>query len=286
MKKQRSLPKMALGVLTVLAVLGAVVLTVMSGAKTLAFQKGLISAAATVLEIIIGQGTSLTAFAPLLLKLAFFMILALLLWSILLFKGTNRRSSLVGGVAGVVILAVVLEVLQFVLPHRTPSVADFLWCAGGGCLVSLFLFLCQWAWDKFPALVNRETVLYVVFGVLTTLVNILSYQAAANWLHIGTLIANAIAWVLSVLVAYTTNKIFVFQSHAAGFGGFLKEMGLFFGMRLLSFGVDELCLWLMVDVAHWNGLVSKIAVNVIVLILNYIFSKWFIFSRKKDSASS
>ena len=88
---------------------------------------------------------------------------------------------------------------------------------------------------------------------------------------------------LSVLVAYITNKLFVFQSHVRGFLALAKEVGLFFGARLLSFGVDELGIWLMVDVAHISGLVSKIAMNVIVLILNYIFSKWFIFANKKSS---
>lgn len=271
-----------LRILTALAVAGALALTIMSGAKAVQFQTGLLTLARSTIDIIIGKGTALEAFAPQLLKLAFFIILALLIWSILLLKGTDRRSALVGGMVSVIILSVALEVLQFILPYRQPSIADFLWCLGGGCLTSFFLFLCQWAWDKCPALVNRETVLYVVFGAITTLVNILTFQVCFNLLHIETLIANAVAWVLSVLVAYITNKLFVFQSRTTRLGAFAKELGLFFGARLLSFAVDELGIWLMVDVAHLNGLISKIAMNVIVLILNYIFSKWFIFSGKKS----
>ncbi len=281
--KHRSAYEIVLGVLALIGVAGAVILTLMTGHAALAFQNRLIAGAAKVVEIVVGKGTAVAALTPLLLKLLFFMTLALILWTLLLIKGTDRRSALVGGVAGVVITAVVLEALQFALPLRFPSIADCLWCIGFGVLVSFGLFLCQWAWDKFPALVNRETVLYVVFGVITTIVNILSFQVAANWLGAPALIANAIAWVLSVLVAYITNKLFVFQSHVRGFLALAKEVGLFFGARLLSFGVDELGIWLMVDVAHISGLVSKIAMNVIVLILNYIFSKWFIFANKKSS---
>ena len=223
--KHRSAYEIVLGALALIGVAGAVILTLMTGHAALAFQNRLIAGAAKVVEIVVGKGTAVAALTPLLLKLLFFMTLALILWTLLLIKGTDRRS----------------------------------------------------------ALGNRETVLYVVFGVITTIVNILSFQVAANWLGAPALIANAIAWVLSVLVAYITNKLFVFQSHVRGFLALAKEVGLFFGARLLSFGVDELGIWLMVDVAHISGLVSKIAMNVIVLILNYIFSKWFIFANKKSS---
>lgn len=278
--------EITLRVLTLLMVAAGFVLTLISGPQAAAFEKSLLDMARSAVAVVIGDGSSLIAWAPLLLKLLFFMTLALLVWSVLLLKGTNRRSALVGGLATVILVAVALEVLQFILPHRQPSLYDFWWEAGSGCFVSLFLFTGQWAWDRFPALVNRETVLYVIFGAITTIVNIVSFQFCFNLLHIPTLVANGIAWVLSVLVAYVTNKVFVFQSHNERFRQFLREIALFFGARLLSFGVDELGMWLMVDIAHINGGLSKVAMNVIVLILNYIFSKWFIFSSKADTGNT
>ena len=283
MKKSYSPLERGLRLFTGLLMVTALILTVMSGSKTVVFQQNLLAVARSAVAVIMGDTSGLSALTPLLMKLAFFMTLALLLWSILLLKGTDRRSALVGGTSTVILLAVILEVLQFILPQRQPSVTDCLWCIGSGVLVSAFLYVCQWAWVRFPSLVNRETVLYVVFGAITTLVNILSFQVCANWLHLNTLIANAIAWVLSVLVAYTTNKLFVFQSHTKGLAPFVKEISLFFGARLLSFGVDELGIWLMIDVAHINSLIAKIAMNVIVLILNYIFSKRFIFTNLSPS---
>lgn len=279
MKKCTPLER-TLRVLTILAVAGSLVLTLVSGDQTLHFQQDLLTIARQTVSVIIGEGSFLVEWAPLLLKMLFFMTLALLIWSILLIKGTNRRSTLVGGLSSVVILAVALEVLQFILPYRQPSISDFLWCAGSGCFVSIFLFLGQWAWDHWPSLVNRETVLYVVFGAITTVVNIVSFQFCFNLLGIPTLIANGVAWILSVLVAYVTNKLFVFQSHNERMSQFFKEVLKFFAARLLSFGIDELGMWLMVDIAHINGGLSKVAMNVVVLILNYIFSKWFIFSSK------
>lgn len=281
--KKYSVSDLLLRGITILAIAGAFALVLLTRG-TSPLQTGLLQAAQKAVAVIVGESSFLIAWTPLLLKMLYFMALALLLWSVLLLKGTNRRSALVGGIATVVIVGVVLEVLQFVVPGHTPSVTDFLWSAGSGCFVSLFLFAGQWAWDRFPSLVNRETVLYVIFGAITTIVNIVSFQFCFNLLQIPTLISNAIAWVLSVLVAYVTNKLFVFQSKNERFSQFVREIALFFGARLLSFGIDELGMWLMVDVAHINGGLSKIAMNVVVLILNYIFSKWFIFSSKKEAA--
>lgn len=273
-----------LRVLTVLAVVGSLIFTLMSGEQAMLFQQELLNITRHTVAVIIGEGSFLIEWAPLLLKLLFFMTLALLIWSILLIKGTNRRSALVGGLASVVILAVALEVLQFVLPYRQPSMSDFLWCVGSGGFVSVFLFLGQWAWERWPSLVNRETVLYVVFGAITTVVNIVSFQFCFNLLDIPTLIANGVAWILSVLVAYVTNKLFVFQSHNERMSQFFLEVLMFFAARLLSFGIDELGMWLMVDIAHIGGGLSKVAMNVVVLILNYIFSKWLIFSSHTSKA--
>jgi putative flippase GtrA len=129
---------------------------------------------------------------------------------------------------------------------------------------------------------QKEIFLYLLFGGLTTLVNIGVYYVCDSLLHWGTVWSTIIAWVLSVLFAFFTNKQFVFESREHTAAAFLIEGLRFFGCRLFSGVLDLFIMWLTVDLFHWNSLLMKIISNVIVVILNYIFSKFFIF-RKKQS---
>lgn len=156
---------------------------------------------------------------------------------------------------------------------------------------------CQWK-EKLTAFLKSEVFGYLFFGVCTTIVNILVFQFCYTGLSIPTLIANAIAWVLSVAFAYVTNRRFVFHSTVHTRQGILKEASAFVGARLFSLLFDELIVWLMVDVMRYTlieqwtadllqftiedakALLAKICSNVVVVILNFIFSKMFIF--KKD----
>lgn len=131
----------------------------------------------------------------------------------------------------------------------------------------------------------RELILYLFFGGCTTLVNIVSYFVLTDLLGIDFLVSNAIAWVLSVLFAYVTNRIWVFKSAAAGFVPVVKEMASFFGFRLLSGGLDMLIMYVGVSVMALPDEWIKIFANVLVILLNYVFSKLFIF-KKKDNTQS
>ena len=93
--------------------------------------------------------------------------------------------------------------------------------------------------------------------------------------------ANVLSWVLSVLFAYVTNRTWVFEHRAHGTGPILREMGLFFGCRLLSFFCDMAIMFLCVDVLHINDLIAKVFTQVVVIVLNYVFSKWIIFRGPK-----
>ena len=121
---------------------------------------------------------------------------------------------------------------------------------------------------------DRELVLYVFFGALTFFVNIIVYFFFENVLGINYLISNIIAWFFSVLFAYITNRIWVFESKSPDI---LKEMGLFFGGRIFSGVVDTALMYLFIDVMTIGDTVSKIVVQVIVIILNYVFSKLIVF---------
>lgn len=228
---------------------------------------------------------TIQALAPTLLSAVAYAALALVLWLAVSHSGPGRHASAAMTAAGCTLVAVVAELLQIFIPGRLPRISDCLLSAGAGVAVAACIWLYQWAERKLPRLVNRETVSYVLFGAVTTVVNILSYQIFYHALGIPNLVSNALAWVLSVLVAYIVNKRFVFQSSTAGARALLREFGLFVAARLFSFGIDELGMWLMVDVARLNTGISKLAVNIVVVILNYFFSKRIIFARQDSSTT-
>lgn len=124
----------------------------------------------------------------------------------------------------------------------------------------------------------KEIIMYLIFGILTTVVNIVVYFITSNVLNINYLISNATAWFLSVLFAYVTNKLYVFESSSKEF---IKEIVAFFSSRLATGILDMFLMWLFVTVASLNDVVVKIFVNILVIIMNYIFSKLFVF-RKDD----
>lgn len=121
---------------------------------------------------------------------------------------------------------------------------------------------------------DRELVLYVVFGTFTFFVNIIVYFLFENVFGVNYLISNVIAWFFSVLFAYVTNRIWVFESKSPDI---LKEMSLFFGGRIFSGVVDTALMYLFIDVMTIGDDISKIIVQVIVIILNYVFSKLIVF---------
>ena len=121
---------------------------------------------------------------------------------------------------------------------------------------------------------DKELFLYVVFGTLTTLVNLVVYFILEH-LGVNYIISNIIAWFLSVLFAYITNRIWVFESKSPNI---LKEMVLFFGGRIFSGALDTALLYVFIDLLLINNTISKIAVEIIITILNYVLSKLIVFN--------
>lgn len=149
--------------------------------------------------------------------------------------------------------------------------------------------------NKITNLLNKykEIIVYLIFGALTTAVNLATFYIMENATDISYLINNAIAWVVGVIFAFITNKIFVFRSTSWNIRKVGKEAVEFLGARLFSFAVEEIGLWLLVDIARMSEfskvifgfnitgeLIAKVILAVIVVILNYIFSKFFIFKKK------
>ena len=126
----------------------------------------------------------------------------------------------------------------------------------------------------------EEIIKYLFFGVLTTLVSIVSYAIFTRLLSINYIVSNILSWILSVLFAFITNKIYVFKSNKKDKKTIFNEIFQFTFFRLLSLGIETLILYLFVDLAHINDMVMKIIAQAVVIILNYIFSKLFVFKKK------
>ena len=125
----------------------------------------------------------------------------------------------------------------------------------------------------------RELLSYLFFGVLTTVVNYVSYLLLAPFFGTTT-IPTAIAWVLSVAFAYLTNRRWVFRSQAKGAAAVLREAGSFVGARLISGVIDVGIMWVFADRLGFNDKLVKLASNVGGVIFNYIASKLIIFRKK------
>ena len=138
---------------------------------------------------------------------------------------------------------------------------------------------------KIPAAVkrflNRETVSYLVFGVLTTLVNYAVYFLLRH-LSIDYRIANVIAWIFAVLFAFVTNKLFVFESRDLSAGTVLREAGAFAAARVFSLLIEEGFLLLTVGALGADDTPMKLIAAVFVVLLNYVFSKRFIFKKGNE----
>ncbi len=144
-------------------------------------------------------------------------------------------------------------------------------------------------------IVEYEVLMYLIFGVMTTVVNFVVFwlcgkiQASETVLmQIGTFsltwvyLSNAIAWVCSVLFAFITNKLFVFESRAKGFSAITKELLSFFGARILCFLIFDVVVFaLLLEVFGINEYLVKIINSVFVVIFNYVASKLVVFRKKK-----
>jgi putative flippase GtrA len=128
---------------------------------------------------------------------------------------------------------------------------------------------------------NKEIIMYLIFGVLTTVVNILTYAFSTRILDINEYISNIIAWVLSVLFAYITNRKYVFDSKAESKSAKVKEMLSFYACRLVTFGIDMALMYVMIDLIKTDDMIAKVIVNFVIIVINYIFSKLIIFKNKE-----
>ena len=143
--------------------------------------------------------------------------------------------------------------------------------------------------DKLKSLLRiyREPVSYLFFGGLTTVVSWASYALFAGPLALGVTPANILSWVCAVSFAFVTNKLWVFNSRSWAWPGWAKEAAAFVAGRLFSGAVElgglPLLMWLGLDQALFGveGFAAKVAISIVVIVLNYFLSKFLVFRKKK-----
>ena len=132
---------------------------------------------------------------------------------------------------------------------------------------------------------NKEILLYLFFGGLTFIVSIATYAIFNVSMGINELIANVMSWVLAVLFAFATNRVWVFQAPTHTITEFLRQMLSFFGGRVVTLVIEEIILLIFITWLGFNSMVVKVIAQVIVIVLNYVISKFFVFSEKKSPKS-
>lgn len=125
----------------------------------------------------------------------------------------------------------------------------------------------------------KSIICYGIFGVLTTIVNIVIYNRCYYQIGIGNTVSNVIAWSLAVAFAYFTNKVWVFESKSWAWKVLKREVSTFVSCRLATGIMDIVIMFICVDIIGWHAMLMKLVSNVLVIILNYIFSKLIIFKK-------
>ena len=127
---------------------------------------------------------------------------------------------------------------------------------------------------------HKEVLLYLFFGVVTTLVSFVSFWVLADLLLINEHPANLISWVLAVLTAFFTNRTWVFEAKNTT-EPFLWQMAKFFASRLSTLGVEEVIIYVFITRLDFPNMPVKIAASVLIVILNYVLSKLLVFTKRK-----
>ena len=134
--------------------------------------------------------------------------------------------------------------------------------------------------NKLSKFLNAETLRYVIIGAMTSVVNFAAFTVL-RYLNVGLNFSNFIAITLSILFAFFTNKYFVFKSKTDSVKGYLKEFWGFIFARLFAMAVEIFGVWFLVEILSANEYVSKLFIQVIVIVLNYVSSKFLVFKNKE-----
>ncbi len=127
---------------------------------------------------------------------------------------------------------------------------------------------------------HKEILLYLFFGGCAFIISIGSYAIANVVLGIHELVANIISWILAVLFAFFTNRSWVFNGDTHSAKEFAVQLINFVAGRLVTLGVEELMLFVFITLFHFNSILIKVIAQIVVILLNYIISKFWVFKKK------
>ena len=123
---------------------------------------------------------------------------------------------------------------------------------------------------------KKELLTYIIFGILTSIINIGTYLILTDVFHVYYVFSNIFAWILSVFFAYFTNRTWVFESENKNI---IKEISRFYSARLFTGVIDTLLMIVFIDVLSLENTFSKLVTAVVIITLNYLFSKVIIFKK-------
>ena len=127
----------------------------------------------------------------------------------------------------------------------------------------------------------KEFMAYIFWGIMTTLVNIISFYFLRLFLPQYLIISNFLAWILTIIFAFFSNRSYVFINRDKT-KNITKEFYQFFGCRFLTGIVDMIVIIIGIDYMHFHEIMTKVVANIIVIIANYVLSKLIIFKNAKD----
>ena len=128
---------------------------------------------------------------------------------------------------------------------------------------------------------HKEVLLYIFFGGLSFVLNIVCFVLFERMFGMGELVANVLAWIITVLFVFFTNRIWVFDGKVETKKDFAKQMIDFYIGRIATLILEELILFIFITKAGFNSLIVKIIAQITVIVTNYIISKLWVFKKKK-----
>ena len=124
---------------------------------------------------------------------------------------------------------------------------------------------------------HREILLYLFFGGLTFIISVTTYVFFDVTCELNELLANIFSWIIAVLFAYITNRNYVFKVLETDIKMVLRQMWDFFGARILTLILEEFIIYIFITCMNYNTIMIKVIAQIIVILTNYILSKWYVF---------
>ena len=130
---------------------------------------------------------------------------------------------------------------------------------------------------------NKEVLLYLFFGGLAFVVSMVTFALFNMAMRINELTANVLSWFITVLFAFCTNRVWVFQAPTESAAKFMEQMGAFYAGRVITLLVEEAILFVFITRLGCSSMGVKFVAQIIVIVLNYFLSKLLVFKKKNDT---